>query len=92
MFAADHRMGVEYLSYTDVGKKPDITVTKEKDGFVICPNGELSYIAAGHMEDGVFAADAYDTAPSAGRRLAVKGEKLTLLVSDLYGNISVWEY
>ena len=42
--------------------------------------------------DGVFAADAYDTAPSAGRRLAVKGEKLTLLVSDLYGNISVWEY
>ena len=92
MFAADHRMEVEYLSYTDVGKKPDITVTKEKDGFVICPNGELSYIAAGHMEDGVFAADAYDTAPSAGRRLAVKGEKLTLLVSDLYGNISVWEY
>ena len=92
MFTADHRMEVEYLSLTDVGKKPDVTVTRDKDGFVVCPNEALSYIAAGHMEDDVFIADAYDTAPAAGKKMAVKGDRLTLLVSDLYGNISAWEY
>ncbi len=92
MFAEDHRMEIQYLAQTEAGKRPDVTVEKEKDGFAVCPNEALSYIAAGHMEDEKFVADAYDTAPSAGKRLAVKGERLTLLVSDLYGNISVWEY
>ncbi len=92
MFTADHRMEVEYLSCTDVGKRPDVTVSRDRDGFVVCPNEELSYIAAGHMEDGVFTADAYDTVPAASKKMAVKGDRLTLLVSDLYGNISVWEY
>lgn len=92
MFAVDHRMEIEYLAGTDASKKPDVTVVRDKDGFTVCPNEALSFIAAGHMEDGVFMADSYDTAPSAGKKLAVKGERLTLLVSDLYGNISAWEY
>ena len=92
MFAADHRMEIRYLADARGGKQPDVTVKREKDGFIVCPNEALSYIAAGHVEDGGFMADSYDTAPSPGKKLAVKGERLTLLVSDLYGNISVWEY
>ena len=92
MFAMDHRMEIRYLTDAQGGKKPDVTVKREKDGFVVCPNEALSYIAAGHMKDGAFAAESYDTAPVPGKKLAVKGERLTLLVSDLYGNISVWEY
>jgi len=92
MFAADHHMEIRYLADAQGGKKPDVTVKREKDSFILCPNEDLAYIAAGHMEDGVFVAESYDTSPLVGKKLAVKGERLTLLVSDLYGNISVWEY
>lgn len=92
MFAEDRRMEIQYVAEVQGGKKPDITVKREKGSFIVCPNEALSYMAAGHVEEGAFVAEFYDTAPVPGKKLSAKGEKLTLLVSDLYGNISVWGY
>lgn len=92
MFSEDYHMEIEYISQPDWGKKPDITVERSKDGFVVCPNEALSYLAAGHIEGDIFVADSYDTVPAPGKKLSVKGGGLTLLVSDLYGNISIWDY
>lgn len=92
MFTDHHSIDIEYLTEPNGGNKPDVTVARNKDGYVICPNESLFYITAEHMANDVFVADAYDAAPAVGEKFSAKEDRLTLLVSDLYGNLSAWEY
>ena len=84
-------MDIEYLQTPASGKKPSITVQRTRTGFTVTPDDDsLAYMAAGRLEEGRFITETYDTSPLPGRKLAVTDGRHAILVSDLYGNLSVW--
>lgn len=47
-------------------------------------------MAAGRLEEGRFITETYDTSPLPGKKLTIASGRHAILVSDLYGNLSVW--
>ena len=73
------------------GKKPSITVQRTRTGFTVTPDDDsLAYMAAGRLEEGRFITETYDTSPLPGNKLTIASGRHAILVSDLYGNLSVW--
>lgn len=91
MFSAGHRIDIDYLSLPPNENRLIITADRSGKDVSVSSNRPLSFIAAGHMENRIFVADAYDTQPSPGKKIPINSGRAALLTSDLYGNISVSE-
>ena len=64
---------------------------KIRTGFTVTPDDDsLAYMAAGRLEEGRFITETYDTSPLPGKKLTIASGRHAILVSDLYGNLSVW--
>lgn len=84
-------MDIEYLQTPALGKIPGITVQRTRAGLTVTPDDDsLAYMAAGRLEEGRFITETYDTSPHPGKKLAVADDRHAILVSDIYGNLSVW--
>ena len=93
LFTQAHGMEIQYAALPQSMQQPDISAVRNGKNVVFTPEDDsIAYIAAGTVQAGVFHVKCCDTEPAKGKSFTVEGEKTMLQVSDLYGNIGIWEY
>ena len=85
-----HSMEISYLSQPNGIVDADISVEQE-GGRYVSSKVPLAFAAAGRVGNGVFEADIYETAPAVGKKMEIPAGCTALLISDVYGGLSLIE-